>query len=584
MRCDRCGRENPDHLSFCEDCGYNLKPARKDPGGTLVIRPVPAGPPSQGTQRPQAPPLRLGERQEPAIARTENWLPCHVCQTRNQPGHRFCVACGSPLPGDATDPATVPAVPVAPAPVGSSPVPVAAPSAAPAPPVAPAAPAAQGPSPAAMSMLVVPQPVAQPGPQPVPQPVAQPAPQAVPGSTQPLMPRPASPAATPVATPTATPIAASTATPIAASSSVPATPRPIENIRRPTMPDGVAAVAAAVARQTGDGRGEAARSEPLPAAPVVAVSEPVAKAVPSTVCSRCRTVSEVGVPYCRVCGQSLGAKSEAAPSTVAVPASPPVAASTAAPAAPSHRPALELLPEAASRTDQYAPMSAARVWGKLIQLSKDGTDGTSFPISAEQIDIGSKEGAVLLHEDPYVSPRHARLVREGGQWYVVDLGSVNGVYLRVQGRRALADGDLILLGQQVLRFEVVMEAEQTLRPAIQHGVALFGTPQVSRHARLCQRTVEGITRDVYHLYRPEVSLGRETADIVFVDDPFLSRRHAVVRQASSDKSYTLEDAGSSNGTFAAIRGREQLKGGEVIRIGLHLFRVELSDNERGGHS
>jgi pSer/pThr/pTyr-binding forkhead associated (FHA) protein len=222
-----------------------------------------------------------------------------------------------------------------------------------------------------------------------------------------------------------------------------------------------------------------------------------------------------------------------------------------------------------------------------VQLAKDGSDGQAFPISADQLDIGSREGAVVLKEDPYVSPRHARLSREGGKWYVVDLGSVNGIYLKVQGKRALTDGDLILLGQQVLRFEVVMEAEQALRPALQHGVALFGTPQAPRFARLCQRTVEGVTRDVYHLYRSEVSMGRETADIVFADDPFLSRRHAVIRlQPGADgaRAFSVEDAGSSNGTFVAIRGRERLVGGEVLRIGLHLFRVELTSNEQGGHS
>jgi pSer/pThr/pTyr-binding forkhead associated (FHA) protein len=242
--------------------------------------------------------------------------------------------------------------------------------------------------------------------------------------------------------------------------------------------------------------------------------------------------------------------------------------------------------ELSARTDAYAPLAGGRVWGRLVQLAKDGSDGQVHSISAEQLDIGSHEGAVILKEDPYVSPRHARLSREGGKWYAVDLASTNGIYLKVQGKRALADGDLILLGQQVLRFEVVMEAEQALRPALQHGVALFGTPQAPRFARLCQRTVEGVTRDVYHVYRSEVSMGRETADIVFGDDPFLSRRHAVLRVHGGDgaRSFSLEDAGSSNGTFVAIRGRERLVGGEVLRIGLHLFRVELTSNEQGGLS
>ena len=53
-------------------------------------------------------------------------------------------------------------------------------------------------------------------------------------------------------------------------------------------------------------------------------------------------------------------------------------------------------------------------------------------------------------------------------------------------------------------------------------------------------------RDVYHLYKDETVIGRETADIVFSADPFLSRRHAVIRQ--DGEHWTLTDAGSSNGT------------------------------------
>ncbi|MCS6898455.1 MAG: FHA domain-containing protein [Myxococcales bacterium] len=501
MRCDRCGRENPEHLTFCEDCGYNLKPVRKDQAGVPAIRSVPSLPaPAPNQQRPQAPPLRLGERQEPAVARSDGWQACPICQTRNQPGHRFCVACGGPL--QAKTQASAPA-PTAPA---TTPMP------------GPATPAVVAVAPAA----------------------------GIPSGTQLLVPKPA----------------------------VDAALAQHKTERQLTNPDGAAAMA--VRRQ-----GEA-RSEELPAAPVVSVEEPPAKAPVSIPCPRCRTVAEEGAAYCRVCGQSLGRSEPVLPLVPSSGLAGLTHESLSRPLA-SGGASLHL----SSRTETYAPQMGGQSWGKLVQLAKDGSDGSAFPIQAEQLDIGSREGDVVLKEDPYVSPRHARLSREGGRWYVVDLGSTNGIYLKLQGKRPLADGDLILLGQQVLRFEVVMEAEQALRPALQHGVALFGTPQTPRFARLCQRTVEGITRDVYYLYRSEVSMGRETADIVFADDPFLSRRHAVLRIQSGiegARSFTLEDAGSSNGTFVAIRGRERLFGGEVLRIGLHLFRVELTSNEQGGLS
>jgi pSer/pThr/pTyr-binding forkhead associated (FHA) protein len=133
---------------------------------------------------------------------------------------------------------------------------------------------------------------------------------------------------------------------------------------------------------------------------------------------------------------------------------------------------------------------------------------------------------------------------------------------------------LILLGQQVIRFEVVKDAEAGFGPATQHGTALFGTPAGPVYARLCQRTVEGVTRDVFHVRKDEVVLGRELGDVVFTDDAFLSRRHAVVRRDAETGGFSLLDAGSSNGTFLRVRGEVALQDGDEIRIGQQLFRIE----------
>jgi len=158
----------------------------------------------------------------------------------------------------------------------------------------------------------------------------------------------------------------------------------------------------------------------------------------------------------------------------------------------------------------------------------------------------------------------------------VDLESLNGIYRKLRHPTRLIDGDLLLLGQQVLRFEAVMDADPCPRPATQNGVTLFGTPQTARQARLCQQTFEGETRDVYHMGRREIVLGRESSDICFPDDAFLSRRHAAVSYDEDAGTYTVEDLGSSNGTFLLVRGRARLKNGDVLRIGFHLVRIELN--------
>jgi pSer/pThr/pTyr-binding forkhead associated (FHA) protein len=242
-------------------------------------------------------------------------------------------------------------------------------------------------------------------------------------------------------------------------------------------------------------------------------------------------------------------------------------------------------------TALHAPEKAT---GRLVVITKDGGEGASYPIY-DQLDIGRSEGDVVVPEDRYLSARHARISRRSGQGaagslaglLLRDLGSVNGVFLRIgnamggdgPGERHaevdLWDQDLFLVGQQVLKFEVVKDGEDGFGPASQHGTLLFGTPQGPRFATLSQRTVEGVTRDLFHIRKVETILGRESGDIVFTDDPFLSRRHALIKFDRDNRRFLLADLGSSNGTFVQIRGDVGLKSGDQFRIGQQLFRVEL---------
>lgn len=217
--------------------------------------------------------------------------------------------------------------------------------------------------------------------------------------------------------------------------------------------------------------------------------------------------------------------------------------------------------------------------GRLVVLIEDGSEGKTYDLEQNQVDIGRTEGDIALFDDEYVSPRHARLLRVDGRWYVRDLGSANGVYARTRGQHPLENGDLILLGLQVLQFHPVSEAERNqgaaLRQgALQRGTRLFGSKPVRRLARLEQRTIEGVVADVYNLFRDETVIGREVGDIVFTSDPFLSRKHAIIKRI--DDAFSIEDLDSSNGTYVGIKRDTVLQDGDRIRVGQHLFRVDLT--------
>jgi len=228
-------------------------------------------------------------------------------------------------------------------------------------------------------------------------------------------------------------------------------------------------------------------------------------------------------------------------------------------------------------TGRFAPAPLPGAPARLVVIAQDGTPGRDYALVEPQTDIGRDEGTVLLPNDPYVSPRHARVFQRNGRFFIRDLDSVNGVYVRLCAPARLEHADLVLIGLEVLRFEVVSDAEMGLGPAAERGAQIFGSPASSRFARLCQRTVEGVTRNVFYLSAEETVIGREAGDIVFTSDPFMSRRHATIRRDESSV-FTLQDLGSSNGTYLAIRGEVALDAGDHVRIGQHLFRLDVDSN------
>lgn len=323
-------------------------------------------------------------------------------------------------------------------------------------------------------------------------------------------------------------------------------------------------------------------------APPQNVAPPSSEPRASVVCGRCRGVADPGADFCKFCGARLNAAASV-PRIAAQPAPHDEVSAPPPMAAPPSAPAASSLPGPDPGSAPRAPVRPPHVGGdatvraRLVRIAKDGSEGAQHPITGDVTDIGRSEGAIVLADDPYLSPRHARIsirpAQQGEEPHarpslvLVDLGSVNGVFVRLRAAYPLTHGDLLLLGQQVLRFEAVTELEGARGPAMQHGVLLFGSPAPVSRARLQQRTVEGLVRDVMYLVRDEFVVGREVGDRTYPEDVFMSRRHATFRREGAG--HVLQDLGSSNGTFVQVHGEHMLQDGDQFRIGHHLFRVDV---------
>lgn len=208
-------------------------------------------------------------------------------------------------------------------------------------------------------------------------------------------------------------------------------------------------------------------------------------------------------------------------------------------------------------------------------LAQDGSIQRVIQLAGTRTDLGRTEGEILLQEDRFLSDRHARFESREGGMLLTDLCSVNGIYLKIRDATSLSDGDMFLIGLQLLEFRTEPEDMATL-PQIQvKGCSLFGSSTSPRYARLSERTNDGAPRSVFVIGRDETILGREVGDIVFSGDPFMSRRHASLLRNPADGTFMLRDLGSSNGTFLRIRSKVDLQPGDHLRIGQHLFRYEM---------
>lgn len=111
--------------------------------------------------------------------------------------------------------------------------------------------------------------------------------------------------------------------------------------------------------------------------------------------------------------------------------------------------------------DEPAPPSQEPLWGspdpgyaaRVVQLLEGGCEGDVFPLRAGDNLLGRATGEVSFPQDGYVSSRHAKIRVGKGQLSVEDLGSANGTFVRIHGQARVGEGDLLLMGEQILRVD-----------------------------------------------------------------------------------------------------------------------------------
>jgi pSer/pThr/pTyr-binding forkhead associated (FHA) protein len=209
---------------------------------------------------------------------------------------------------------------------------------------------------------------------------------------------------------------------------------------------------------------------------------------------------------------------------------------------------------------------------RLVQINGDGSDGHVHQLGAGPVDIGRTSGNLVFDDDPFLASRHARIAATAEGHLLTPLEKRNGVYRRLRGPAEVKAGDRILIGTQLLMFEVPPDLERAAGACSENGLVVFGSRTRPSWGRLLQLTPAGVPRDVYHLGRTEVIVGRDKSDVVFSDDELVSGRHAKLTVQRGR--ILLEDLSSLNGTFLSVREPQVLVSGDVIRMGNEVLRFE----------
>jgi pSer/pThr/pTyr-binding forkhead associated (FHA) protein len=210
---------------------------------------------------------------------------------------------------------------------------------------------------------------------------------------------------------------------------------------------------------------------------------------------------------------------------------------------------------------------------KLILVKGDSGDGVSYQLNGTEHVVGREEGAILFPEDTLVSPRHANFVYRDTKLFVRDEGSTNGVFLRLRNPAPIDSGGLFLVGEQLLQVEA--SAPDFGPQPDAEGTYFYASPKRASKMRLIQRLRGGDIGIIFRARGDNITIGRESNDVNFPDDPFISGHHAQVA-IGADGRFTLTDTGSKNGTFVRISDEAPLVNGDYVFIGQQLLRVEIA--------
>lgn len=307
---------------------------------------------------------------------------------------------------------------------------------------------------------------------------------------------------------------------------------------------------------------------PTPAAAVQAPPRPapqVASHVPPGMKPAARPSSSTP-PHGAAIGPAAHVAHAQAPAH-AQPAPPPAQATR--PAAPAVRQTPTA--PAAAPPSQAATAPAGPRYG--VAVLSGAARGQRFKLPGNGAAVGRSKGAVLLPEDPFVSPLHATFVVRDGRLFVRDERSTSGVFVTIANAETLAPDSYFSAGLRLFHYRGPVAPPPPYAPG---RTIVYGAPLSSNqpHYAVEEMLLGGRGGRALVSTGPVVSFGQVRCDFSYPNEEGLGPRHCELSPTPGGA--TLRDLSGTLGTFVRIPpGVERaLKAGDRVRVGQSLLLIE----------
>jgi pSer/pThr/pTyr-binding forkhead associated (FHA) protein len=198
----------------------------------------------------------------------------------------------------------------------------------------------------------------------------------------------------------------------------------------------------------------------------------------------------------------------------------------------------------------------------------------------ERVTIGRDRANYIVLDSRTISRRHAEILQEGQQFFVLDLKSDNGTLLNErplppEEKNLLHSGDLIQIDDYDLHFQIPAASTQDLYEIT--DTDLLEIKMVKKLLKAIDRDnapsfeilegPQGGTRFALAEKNQDVVIGRDPACEFSINSEVISRKHAKVEKRFD--TVVLHDLESKNGTFVnRERVREKrLQDGDIVHLG-----------------